>query len=174
MKVYFVTNEQKYSRFFRWLFNTNTSHVGLGFHTQCREFVVDANKPYGKHYLLSQWQRKYDIIVTMDVVIPQEEEDLIYDTSINTIVNVDYDMGAYIYGAIWGFLYKFLKIPYPTKNAWSSPNKWCCTEIFKAIESGLKQIGIDIHDLQFDAMTPEMIEIELRKRTKDMSNVSWY
>lgn len=174
MKAYFVTNKRGYSRFFRWLFNTDTSHVGLGFHAHCREFVVDANKPYGKHYMLSQWKKKYDIIVTMDISTPQDVEDLIYDNAINTIVNVDYDMGAYIYGAVRGFLYKFLKVPYPKKNAWSSPDKWCCTEIFEAIKPEFKSVGIDIDDLQFDAMTPEMVEIELRKRTENMPNVLWY
>lgn len=173
MKAYFVTNDQRYSRFFLWLFNTNTSHLGLGFHIGKYDFVVDANKPVGKHYLLRGWLIKYRIVVTMDIDISPELESKFYDLAINNIVNMPYDMGAYYYGAVRGFLNKFLGVPYPKTNAWSSPDKWCCTEIFTALKDAFTEMGIDLSGLVFDAMTPEMIEKELRLRTAHMENVVW-
>lgn len=174
MKVYFVTNDKLYSKFFLWLFNTNTSHMGLGFNIGNLDFVVDANKPYGKHYLLQQWLLKYKIIVTVEIELAPEIEDRIYNTAINRIVNVPYDMVAYNYGAFRGFMKKFFNYPYPKTNAFSDPDKWCCTEIFAAIKDELASIGIDVTGLNFDALTPEMIEKEIRIRTANLPNVKWY
>jgi hypothetical protein len=173
MKAYFVTNDQRYSRFFLWLLNTNTSHTGIGFSVNGYDFVVDCNKPYGKHYLLKQWLMKYRIVVTMDVKIDEETERNIYNLAINRVVNKPYDMGAYYYGAYRGFLKKFLGIPFPKTNAWSVPDKWCCTELYTALADAFNDIGIPLDGLVFDALTPEMIEMELRSRTSHMENVTW-
>jgi len=148
--------------------------MGLGFKIGNFDFTVDANKPYGKHYLLQQWLMKYKVIVTMDIELEQEIEDRIYNTAINRIVNVAYDMGAYNYGAFRGFLKKFFKVPFPKTNAFSDPNRWCCTEIFSAVKDELTSVGIDSARLHFDAMTPEMIEKEMRIRTVNLPNVKWY
>ncbi len=174
MKVYFVTNGRAYSKFFLKLFKTTISHIGFGFSVNGYDFVIDANKPYGKHYLLKQWLLKYKIIKQVDIALLPHIEQGIYNTCIDKIVGISYNMGAYKYAAVCVILNRFFKIRLPTVNKWSEKDKLCCTEIFEIVKPVFFELGLNINDLCFDALLPDTILLELKNRAKGMNNVVFY
>ncbi len=174
MKVYFVTNDQAYSKFFLKLFKTSSSHIGFGFSIDGYDYVIDANKPYGKLCLLKQWLLKYKIVKYIDISLPIEVEKGLYSKCVDGIVGIPYDMGAYKYGVLCRMLYLLFNKPYPKVNKWSCPDKLCCTEIFNVVKTDFSDIGLDISDLLFDTLLPDTICSILVNRAQPLENITFY
>lgn len=180
MKICWVTNERRYSRLYRWIFQEDASHVGAVFTFDDRqvEVAVDLNRPFGRIWDIHHWLHKYTIIWSMELVgLTVDEEWQLYKTCRDYAVMRTYDMSAYYWGMLVGLRLRLFGGKKPPVNAWSKGTGSTCQEIVVPIiqhpifqrmvgNTGLLPTGND-------AKTPGMIREILVKATKGNSNVRW-
>lgn len=175
MKICWVTNEVWFSKMLRFLFNESVSHVGVMFEIDGIKTAIDLNKPTGTLWSARYWLHKYSIVWEVELKLPHDKEVELYKTCEEYAVLRPYDMGGYYYGMLWGLLHKFLKIPFPKYNKWSSHTGSMCQEILVPIlqHEIIKKTGVKADILDFTAMTPEMTFDYMQKLTHDNDLWEW-
>lgn len=178
MRICWVTNERYYSRLLRYLFTNDSSHVGVTFDVHGISLATDVNKPFGKVWDLDYWLYKYNVVWSMDVLLSEDDEMVLFRLCRDYCVLRKYDMGAYYYGMICGLRLKFLGIPLPSVNKWSLNTGSTCQEVVTPIIQSdiLQHIEprlANIDPTVFSACTPDMTMEILKTATKDNPRIEW-
>jgi len=164
MKFLFSTNEKWYSKAHRYITGEPFTHVGILFFEGGANIVVECTKPAGKASHADHWNKKYQTVEKIDFPLLPRDETHAYADCIFDSLDVPYDWGAYYYAWIAGLKKYLFNCPYPEKNKWSGNGRWC-TEVAGSVAPYLKGFyGVDISDLQLDAMTPYMLYKALKVR----------
>jgi len=177
MKLCWVTNQKKYSKLFRYLFNEDASHMGIIFNINGIDLVIDLNRPHGTLWDLNYWQHRYTIVRYMEVKLSEEEELWLFKSCKGYAVLRKYDMSGYFYGMVCGILNKILGVPLPDENKWSDGSGSMCQQIVIPLMSH-PVIKNKISNLELiqntAAKSPKAIQNSLEIITKDNEHVIWY
>jgi len=177
MKLCWVTNQKKYSKFFRYLFNEDASHMGVVFDISDVDLVVDLNRPYGTLWDFNYWQRRYEVVRYMEVDLSDEEEFELFKSCKEYAILRKYDMSGYYYGMICGLLHKIFGIPFPYENKWSNGSGGMCQQIIiplmnhPVFKNKIPHLGFIQNT---SARSPKNIQNILEQATKDNEYVNWY
>jgi len=178
MRICWVTNEKYYSKLLRFLFNNDTSHVGVMFDINGIELVTDINRPFGKVWDNNYWLYKYTVVWSMEVLLSDKEEIELYHTCRKYCVLREYDMGAYYYGMLAGLRLKFLKIPLPKVNKWSLNTGSTCQEVLTPLVQSdiIRHVEprlASIDPTRFSECTPDMVMNIMKTATKGNPRIHW-
>jgi hypothetical protein len=175
MKIHWVTNEQRYSKFFRFLFGEQTSHVGAEFSIGGAEMAIDLNKPYGTLWDMGYWRSKYNIVWSCEIPLSSDEEWQVFNDCRKYAVLRKYDMNGYYYGIWRGILKKFFGRPLPSVNKWAANTGSMCQEIVVPVTQSNPIVarGIAIDLMHTTAKTPDMVIKIMKKATAHRPDVKW-
>lgn len=177
MKLCWVTNQKKYSKFFRYLFNEDASHMGVVFDINGVDLVVDLNRPYGTLWDFNYWQIRYTVVRYMEVELGEEEEFELFKSCKEYAVLRQYDMSGYYYGMIRGLLRRIFNIPLPIENKWSDGSGSMCQQIIiplmnhPVFKNKIPQLGLVPNTA---TKSPKNIQNILEQATQNSESVKWY
>jgi len=157
----------------RYLFNEDTSHVGLLFNFDNINLACDVNNPTGSVYDSKFWLHKYTVIHQVELSLSHNKEIALYKECAEYCVLRKYDFNGYLYGLIWGLLHKFFKIKMPTYNKWSNHTGSMCHEVVVPVLKSqiVKDTGINSPVLDFSNVTPDKVADFMMELTK--GNPQW-
>lgn len=157
MKLIWTTGNSILSKFIRWLFNEQCSHFAIIFDDK----IVFHSNLTGVHLNWSSNFLNHNKIIHIleknDLSIEQEEN--IYQNCLPLEGN-PWDFKAGIYLMYRGLLYKFLNIPFPSKNYLGDKKWFFCTELGNVLES----LYPGIINENLDLRTPEMLYKLLKEK----------
>jgi hypothetical protein len=123
MKIFFSTSGAAVSKLIRWTFKEDVSHCGILFDSKLlfhsSLFGVDLQGIYA-------FEKKSRIIYSIDIPMSLQAEEAIYQGLLQHYEGKSYDYRAFAYFAWRGFLYRFLGIDFPSRNAWQRPDDFLC------------------------------------------------
>jgi hypothetical protein len=142
MKLIWTKSDLVLSKAIRWLFREDSSHFAFIFDDDNR--LVFHSNLIGAHV---EWSKiflsKVDVVFEIDLQIPQEEQDKIYD-KLPQLQGAKYDFGAFCYLGWRGLLKFFFNIPLPNKNKWANHDAYLCTEMGNLFKKYLRDPDSDL------------------------------
>lgn len=109
------------------------------------------------------FQNKNQIVEYIEIPMEQVREDAIFDSMVNAMASKGYDFRALLYFIFRGFLFKFFRIPMPTKNKWASSGQFLCTEIATGLPDDVIPPAIKTRDLSM--VTPHQLLLMVAQAT---------
>ena len=120
MKICWLTNDKWYSKLLRFIFNEESSHVGVIFNIDGIEIAMDITKPHGDIYSAKSWFSKYRLLYQVELKLTHDQEIEVFKECETFCVMKKYDFPGYIYGMIYGLLRKLHIIKMlPVENRWA-------------------------------------------------------
>lgn len=162
MDIVFTTNQKFWSKVFRYLSNDRVSHLAFKFVIDGIPLTIDCSTSGGRLMTWSKFTELNDPVYVIKLETDKALELRLFERSL-LLVGCKYDMNAYVYGIFRGLLRKIFRIPLTSKNVYSQPLKFACTEIFCPIYDILqKEYEIAFDDIDFAMQTPYMLYELLR------------
>lgn len=162
MDIVFTTNQKFWSKVFRYLSNDPISHLAFKFVIDNIPLTIDCSTTGGR---LMTWAKFIELNEPVYVIKLETDKALelrLFERSL-LLVGCQYDMSAYVYGIWRGLLRKILRIPLTSRNVYSHPLKFACTEIFYPITDILTtEYEISFDEIDFAMQTPSNIYARLR------------
>jgi hypothetical protein len=151
MKLLFVKANKVGSRIIRWGLKSNCSHFAVCF-DEDEEGGGIVFHSYGSGPQLGWFEDfldNYEVVYALSfkTEMPLAEEESIYKGLIRQYRKQWYDYAALCWWVWRGILFRFFKVPFPAKNAWSKNGYALCTALaggFKWIDAWAKETGTDL------------------------------
>lgn len=161
MRLIWTKSDLILSKFIRWGLNTDCSHFAIVFDSPAGGLMFESNL-LGTHPKFYRSALKHmEVVHEIELDIPLDVEDKIWDSVIDKYDDKSYDYGAFFYFCWRALLKKLFKIPFPSKNKWAKNDSYLCDELYQVMENYVKDLKIDL------AITPPHDLYELLKDTKN-------
>jgi hypothetical protein len=127
MKLIWTKSSAPLSVLIRWGLNEPVSHFAIVFD----DFLVFHSNLLGVHMesLKRFSSGSAKIVYTVEIPLPLEEEERIYEGLIPQYDGQNYDYGAFCYFMWRALIWKLFNIPIPAVNRWASSASEICTEM---------------------------------------------
>lgn len=157
MKLLFTRNNLPLSALICWGFEEPCSHFAIELY---KGQVVFQSNMRGCDFQAAKTFRAHNTIVyEIHIPMSQEEEDVIFDNIVNTMVGNKYDIKALAYFAWRGCLYKFLGLEVPKKNKWQTKNEDICVEAARSLPDSV--VPREIKELDLSMKRPYQLYLML-------------
>lgn len=154
MKLIWTKSTLPLSVFIRWGLNTDCSHFALVFDSPAGGLMFESNLLGTHPKFFKTALKEMTIVHEIDVVIPTELEDKIWDIVVDKYDDKPYNYTAFFYFCWRAILNRTLKIPFPMKNFYNNSNGDLCVQVYQALSDGqaMPDLGLDLtvtspHDL---------------------------
>lgn len=145
MKIKFTTTDMLVSKIIRWMFNEESTHFTA---TLYNDQVIFQSNFFGVDFSsFKAFSLHAKVIHEFDIPMTREQEDIVFDSLVESMVGNKYDFKALIYFGFRGLLKKFLGIPLPKTNKWQTKDQNLCTELAYGLPDDVIPPGIKGMDL---------------------------
>lgn len=152
MKIIGTKNKFPVSWYARVILKSRSSHVAFVFD---EKLLIHSSIPSGINL---QWFSKFlkhnQKVWEIDVPLPLEQEESIYQDLLDEHSDEGYDYWGAIYLGWRGLLYRLFKKPYPTLNKWGSNKRPMCMGVFLRLPKWL--VGV-IDERKIEIMSPDQV-----------------
>jgi hypothetical protein len=139
----------------RHLSRETVSHFAIVFDNR----ILFHSNFYGAHLeWLDNFIKHSEIVYRIDLELPLEAEELIYQECIKRFDGEPYDWGALAYWLYAMVGYRYFGKPLPTRNLWGSGRANLCLELAQCLTT----LGVVLPDL--DMVLPEHLYFILKER----------
>lgn len=166
MKLVWTKSNLILSVLIRWGLDVDCSHFILVFESPGGGLCFESNLLGTHPKFWKNDQKTLTIVHELDVKLPVETENKVWDVVVDKYDGKPYDYGAFVYFAWRAILKKIFKIPMPAKNKLEKSGTYLCDEVYQAlVDAGaLPDLGIDI------AMSsPHDVFVKLSEHLKQVS-----
>ena len=147
MKLIWTKSSALLSKAVRWGLGHDCSHFAIVFNSPAGGLMFEANL-LGTHprFFKTALAHGMEVVHELDLPISVEEENSVWDHVVDALDNKEYDYKGFLYFAVRGFLWRFFRVPFPTKNKWAQRKTYLCVAIFNAVKkyTVLKDVEMDI------------------------------
>jgi len=146
MKLIWTKSNLVLSNIIRWGLETDCSHFALVFNSPAGGLMFESNLMGTHPKFFRNAQKSFEIVHLIELNLPIEIEDRIWDRIVDKYDSRDYDYPGFFYFAWRGLLKKVFKIPFPKKNKWAKDNAFLCDEVYKCLieENIVPDLNIDL------------------------------
>jgi len=130
MKLIFTTSDKMLSKVIRWVFSEPSSHCGMVFDGK---LVIHSSISGVEIKGIHAFQKVARIVNSIDIPLPLESEEAIYQKILESYEGDHYDYQAFAYFSWRGLLYRLCGTPFPKKNAWQRSDDFLCVGFFDAL-----------------------------------------
>lgn len=157
MKLVWVKGNKALSKFIMWGLKEPVSHFAIIFDDK---IVFHSDLLGVRLAWLPSFMETHEIVFSMD--FPEatlEDQEGIYQNIITKFDGKPYDYKAFLYFAWRGMLWRFLKKPFPAKNAWGSANGFLCTEMATVLPDHI--VPKEVKEKDIAMMSPYRLWLEM-------------
>lgn len=146
MKLVWTKSNLILSTLIRWGLDVDCSHFLIVFESPSGGLCFESNLLGTHPRFWKNDQKNLTVVHQIDVAIPIEVEDRVWDVVVDKYDGKSYDYGAFAYFCWRAILKKVFKIPMPAKNKWAKTGAYLCDEVYMSlVDAGvLPDLGIDI------------------------------
>lgn len=158
MKLLWVSGTLPLSKLIMWGLNEPVSHFAICFDNS----IVFHSDLTGMHISwLPTFLEEHKIVYTVDLELPLEQEEAIYQSVITKYDGSGYDYGAFAYFIWRAALLKFFKMPLPNSNPWGSKTRFLCDEEIQILPDDI--VGAEIKKMDLAMRSPfEVLKLILQ------------
>lgn len=145
MRLIWTKSNMVLSRLIRWGLDTDCSHFAIVFNSPAGGLMFESNLIGTHPSFYKNSSKKFELVHSIDLNIPAELENMVWDKIVDKYDGKGYDFGAFAYFIWRGILKKFLNISMPDKNRWATENAFLCVECGNVLEEFgiVLPLGID-------------------------------
>ena len=148
------------SRFIRMITGQECSHFSFVFQGPGKSGLMFESNLLGTHpAFLKTSLKTHEIIHQIEMTLPIEDEDQIWDLCVEKYDGKGYDFGGAIYLGLMLLRERLFKIPRPLINKWAKSDSYFCDEIYEVFNHIPEFKKIDVTSGMY---TPHDIYINLQ------------
>lgn len=158
MKLLWVKSGLPLSKLIMWGLDEPCSHFAVVFDDK----IVFHSNLSGLHIVwFESFLKSYEVVFEIDVPLPLEEEEKMYQSIITKYDGASYDYGAFAYLTWRGFLKKFFGKPIPSHNPWASSKRYICDEVIQLLPEEI--VGKEIKNADLSIRSPYQVWLMIKR-----------